>query len=293
LEITQPFGFLIVCKETIRKFYRDVLGCEITKKAGDVDYCRMGDNFVVTFWYEDSALSEPEWVKSIWLEIKADDVLAAKKKMFAFGVKEVNSRDKVHLYFQAPGEMIWPGYADSWYSKKRSTLGAALIMAAPGIPMIFMGQEFLCGGWFDPSAPLDWSNAAQFPGITQLYRDLIHLRRNWFNNTRGLRGQSTHVHHVDNGNKVIAYHRWDQGGSGDDVIVVLNFSIQTFSNYTIGFPRNGTWRVRLNSDWNGYDASFANSPSYDTSANGGPYDSMPFSGNIGVGPYSAVVLTQD
>jgi 1,4-alpha-glucan branching enzyme len=190
-------------------------------------------------------------------------------------------------------EMIWPGYADSWYSKKRSTLGAALIMAAPGIPMIFMGQEFLCGGWFDPSAPLDWSNAAQFPGITQLYRDLIHLRRNWFNNTRGLRGQSTHVHHVDNGNKVIAYHRWDQGGSGDDVIVVLNFSIQTFSNYTIGFPRNGTWRVRLNSDWNGYDASFANSPSYDTSANGGPYDSMPFSGNIGVGPYSAVVLTQD
>lgn len=190
-------------------------------------------------------------------------------------------------------EMIWPGNATSWYSKKRSTLGAALIMTAPGIPMIFMGQEFLCGGWFDPSAPLDWTNAATYPGITQLYRDLIHLRRNWFNNTRGLRGQSTHVHHVDNGNKVIAYHRWDQGGSGDDVIVVLNFSIQTYSNYTIGFPRNGLWRVRFNSDWNGYDASFGNSPSYDTSADGGSYDSMPFSGNIGVGPYSAVILTQD
>ena len=190
-------------------------------------------------------------------------------------------------------EMIWPGYADSWYSKKRSTLGAALVMTAPGIPMLFMGQEFLCGGWFDPSAPLDWSNAAKYPGITLLYRDLIHLRRNWFNTTRGLRGQSIHVHHVDNGNKVIAYHRWDQGGSGDDVVVVLNFSIQTFSNYTIGFPRNGLWRVRLNSDWNSYDASFGNSPSYDTSADGGSYDSMPFSGNIGVGPYSAVILTQD
>jgi 1,4-alpha-glucan branching enzyme len=190
-------------------------------------------------------------------------------------------------------EMIWPGYADSWYSKKRSTLGAALIMTSPGIPMLFMGQEFLCGGWFDPSAPLDWSNAAKFPGITQLYRDLIHLRRNWFNNTRGLRGQSAHVHHVDNGNKVIAYHRWDQGGSGDDVIVVLNFSIQAFGNYTIGFPRSGIWRVRLNSDWSGYDASFGNSPSYDTSAEGQACDSMPCSGNIGVGPYSAVILTQD
>ena len=101
------------------------------------------------------------------------------------------------------------------------------------------------------------------------------------------------MHNVNNGNKVIAYHRWDQGGSGDDVIVVLNFSIQTLGNYTIGFPRNGTWRVRFNSDWNGYDASFANSPSYDTNADGGSYDSMPFSGNIGVGPYSAVILTQD
>jgi 1,4-alpha-glucan branching enzyme len=166
-------------------------------------------------------------------------------------------------------------------------------MTAPGIPMIFMGQEFLCGGWFDPSAPLDWSNAAKFPGITLLYRDLIQLRRNWFNNTRGLRGQSIHLHHVDNGNKVVAYHRWDHGGSGDDVVVVLNFSAQGFTNYTIGFPRSDVWRVRFNSDWNGYDASFGNFPSYDTSAGGVPYDSMPFSGNIEVGPYTAVILTQD
>ncbi len=190
-------------------------------------------------------------------------------------------------------EMIWPGNAQSWYSKKRSTLGAALVMTAPGIPMIFMGQEFLCGGWFNSNAPLDWSNAATCAGITQLYRDLAHLRRNWFNNSRGLRGQGIHVHHVDNGNKLIAFHRWDQGGNGDDVVVVLNFSAQAFSGYSIGFPRTGLWRVRFNSDWNGYDASFATSPSYDTSADGGPYDSMPFSGNIGVGPYSAVILSQD
>jgi len=190
-------------------------------------------------------------------------------------------------------EMIWPGNADSWYSKKRSTLGAALIMTAPGIPMIFMGQEFLCGGWFDSGAPLDWSNAARFPGITLLYRDLIRLRRNWFNNTRGLRGQSIHLHHKDTGNKLIAYHRWDQGGSGDDVIVILNFSTQGFTNYTIGLPRSGLWRVRFNGDWDGYDPSFGNSPSLDMSADGAAYDSMPFSGNIGIGPYSAVILTQD
>jgi hypothetical protein len=64
-------------QEKIRKFYRDVLGCEITKTTDDVDYFRMGDNFFVAVLYEDGALSEPEWLKSIWLEINADDVLAA------------------------------------------------------------------------------------------------------------------------------------------------------------------------------------------------------------------------
>jgi uncharacterized protein YndB with AHSA1/START domain len=36
-----------------------------------------------------------------------DDVLAAKKKILAFGVKEVSSRDKSHLYFQAPGGQVF------------------------------------------------------------------------------------------------------------------------------------------------------------------------------------------
>ena len=86
-------------------------------------------------------------------------------------------------------EMVWPGNAASWYSKKRSTLGAASVLTAPGIPMLFMGQEFLESGWFhnDPQE-LDWSKATAHAGIVQLYRDLIHLRRNWSNNTRGLQG---------------------------------------------------------------------------------------------------------
>lgn len=190
-------------------------------------------------------------------------------------------------------EMISPGNADSWYSKKRSTLGAAVVLTAPGIPMLFMGQEFLSWGYFDPSQPLDWSHANTFVGIVQLYRDLIHLRRNWFNNTRGLRGQNTHIHHINNTDKVIAFHRWDQGGNGDDVIVVVNFGNRGYPYYTIGFPRSGHWPVRFNSDWNGYDASFGNWFSYGTDANGPPQDLMPTSGNVGLGPYSAIILSQD
>ncbi len=159
--------------------------------------------------------------------------------------------------------------------------------------MLFMGQEFLSWGYFDPGKALDWSHADNFAGIVQLYRDLIHLRRNWFNTTRGLLGQHTHVHHVNNSDKVVAFHRWDQGGSGDDVIVVLNFGSAGYDFYTIGFPGSGQWQVRFNSDWNGYDAGFGNRPSYGTDANGAPQDDMPFSGNVGLGPYSAIILSQD
>ena len=94
-------------QERTRQFYRDVLGCEITKKTDDVDYFRMGNNFFVAVLYEDGALPEADWLKSIWLEIKADDVLAAKKRILAFGVKEVDSQDKAHLYFQAPGGQVF------------------------------------------------------------------------------------------------------------------------------------------------------------------------------------------
>jgi 1,4-alpha-glucan branching enzyme len=190
-------------------------------------------------------------------------------------------------------ELIWPAHADNWYSKKRSTLGAAVVFTAPGIPMIFMGQEFLSWGYFADDRQLDWANVTAFPGIIQLYRDLIHLRRNWFNNSRGLRGENVNVYHINNADKVIAFHRWEQGGNGDDVVVMLNFANRSYASYRIGFPRGGSWRVRFNSDWSGYDAAFGSWPSFDTNTDGGPQDSMPVSGSVGLGPYSAVILSQD
>jgi 1,4-alpha-glucan branching enzyme len=190
-------------------------------------------------------------------------------------------------------EMISPGNAWSWWAKKRSTLGAAALLTAPGIPMLFMGQEFLAAGWFDDNRMLDWTNAWRFGGITQLYRDLMHLRRNWFNNTRGLRGQNVNVFHVNDLSKLIGMHRWDSGGQGDDVVVLLNFSTQGYPSYELGFPQGGTWRVRFNSDASVYDAFFGNWQTFDTAANGAGIQGMPFSASISIGPYTAVILSQD
>ncbi|MEO6824924.1 MAG: alpha amylase C-terminal domain-containing protein [Nitrosospira sp.] len=190
-------------------------------------------------------------------------------------------------------EEIWPGKADSYFSQKRSTLGAALVFTAPGIPMIFQGQEFLEDHYFRDNVELDWSKTQRHGGIIALYRDLIRLRRNWFNTTRGLRGQGMHVHHRNDADKLIAFHRWDQGGPGDDVVVVVNFANRGFDSYTIGLPREGRWNVRFNSDWSGYSPDFfGNQPGYDTLAAPGGRDAMPFAGNVGIGPYSALVLSQ-
>ncbi|WP_316689793.1 hypothetical protein [Pseudonocardia sp. H11422] len=75
----------------------------------------------------------------------------------------------------------------SWYAKKRSTLGVALVFTAPGIPMIFQGQELLeTRSWHD-NVPIDWADASRWAGIVTLYRDLVALRRNARSTTRGLR----------------------------------------------------------------------------------------------------------
>jgi 1,4-alpha-glucan branching enzyme len=190
-------------------------------------------------------------------------------------------------------EEIWHGNADSWPSKKRSTLGAALVFTAPGIPMIFQGQEFLEDEWFHDQDPIDWHKRETHAGILRLYGDLIRLRRNWHDNTRGLRGQHTHVYHVNDQDKILAFHRWERGGPRDDVVVVVNMANRVYSDYRIGFPRGGLWRVRFNSDWSGYDPGFGNHFSYNTLASWGTKDGLPYHGTVGIGPYSAIILSQD
>ncbi len=188
-------------------------------------------------------------------------------------------------------DLIAAGQADGWYARKRSTLAAGLVFTSPGIPMIFQGQEFLEWlAWSDRQA-LDWSKAVTFSGIHDLYRDLIKIRRNGYGNTRGLRGDQVHVFHVNHDAKVLAFHRWDEGGAGDDVVVVANFSVRSFPSYGIGLPRQGAWYLRFNSDWGAYSPDFT-SVGYDTTADGGANQNMPFSGNVGLGPYSLIALSQ-
>jgi 1,4-alpha-glucan branching enzyme len=190
-------------------------------------------------------------------------------------------------------EEIWPGKVDSWFSKKRSTLGSALVLTSPGIPMIFEGQELLEDRWFQDKVPIDWSRAEDEHGILRMYRDLIALRRNLLGVTRGLCGQNVHIYRYDDGAKIIAFHRWDKQGPTDSVVVVVNMTNQNCDGYLIGFPRAGLWKTRFNSDSYSYGPNFANHPTPDVDAHEEEVDGLPCSGKISIGPYTAVIFSQD
>jgi catechol 2,3-dioxygenase-like lactoylglutathione lyase family enzyme len=94
-------------KDRIRKFYRDVLGCEITRESDLKDDVRLGDNFYIAFLYEDEgvALAETEFLKAIYLELRTDSVEEMRRKIVASGVRVLEVPDP-HLYFQAPGGQV-------------------------------------------------------------------------------------------------------------------------------------------------------------------------------------------
>jgi 1,4-alpha-glucan branching enzyme len=193
---------------------------------------------------------------------------------------------------RVPSE-ISPGDAGSGYAQRRSTLGTALTLTSPGIPMLFQGQEFLEDGYFQDTVPLDWHKSEEFRGIVGLHADLIRLRRNELGTTRGLTGQLVHVFHVNDQDKLVAFRRALEGGPSDDVVVVLNFSCQARADYKIGMPSSGAWKLRLNTDASVYSKAFTNTPAADMVANQESYDGMPASGTITIGPYSTLIYSQD
>ena len=182
---------------------------------------------------------------------------------------------------------------DAWFAQKRSTLGLALVLTAPGIPMLFQGQEFLVDGWFQDADELDWDQASEHGGIIKLTEKLIRLRRNLDGNTKGLTGQRIEVFHINHRNKVVAFQRGFDGGPGDDVVVIANFANQHFEQYQFGLPAGGMWRRRFSSDRRMYSEDFAGQASGDIQAESSAYDGKPFSGRIELPPYTALIYSQE
>ncbi|MBC7780281.1 MAG: alpha amylase C-terminal domain-containing protein [Proteobacteria bacterium] len=200
------------------------------------------------------------------------------------------SHDEVANGRARVAEEISPGAVDNYYSKKRAALGVALVLTAPGIPMLFQGQPLLEDKWFSDTDPVDWSRFSEMKGFVRLHRDLVNLRTNRTGFTRGLAGQHVSILYLNHEQKVLAFHRWMEGGPRDSTVVVLNFRDQAHDALPLPMPSPGTWKVRLNSDWAGYDEDFNDHEIHDSATyDDGEYWYAP----VGLAAYGVVVLSQD
>jgi len=176
---------------------------------------------------------------------------------------------------------------NSYWARKRSTLGAVVTFTAPGIPMLFQGQEMLENQSFDSSLPVDWSKTITYSNIVQLYHDLIGTRRDLKGYTGGLDGDQCAMLQVDNTSKLVAFERWKSSAPNQGAVVIANFGNTNYPNYTLNFPSAGTWYVHFNSDSTNYGSDYGNVGSYVVTAGGNPVQAT-----VAIGPYSALILSQ-
>ena len=165
------------------------------------------------------------------------DVLDCKRKGFMGATNLVNylsNHDQTRLMVELGNR----GIVDE-AAFKRVKLGAALLMSAVGIPMIWMGEEF---GDYQPlnqeSSKIDWTLMAgdKNQHLFDHYKGLIHLRKE----NHALYTENIDFFYEDAESKVMAYTRWNDEGS--QIVVVVNFSDNFLANYTIpNFPADGNW----------------------------------------------------
>lgn len=146
-----------------------------------------------------------------------------------------------------------PSNPRSWFGRSRARVATGISLTAPGIPMLFMGQEFLEDKqWSDdvqvhPELLLFWKGLddgdKQMHDHLRFTRELVGLRWRF----PGLRGQGFRVTHIHDANRVLAFHRWVDG-EGHDVIVVVHLATFNRFGYRIGFPGGGEWCEIFNSD---------------------------------------------
>lgn len=142
-----------------------------------------------------------------------------------------------------------PSNHRSWYARSRTRVATSLLLLAPGIPQLFMGQEILEDKLWseDPSKNMIWWDGLNSDPTMgwqlRCTRDLIALR----DAQPALRADPIRAFCTDDYARVLGFHRWIEG-AGEDVIVVATLSESTHYGYSVGFPFGGFWKEIFNSD---------------------------------------------
>ncbi|WP_116771704.1 alpha-amylase family glycosyl hydrolase [Maribacter litoralis] len=189
-------------------------------------------------------------------------------------------------------EEIQPGDAESDFAKKRAILGMVLTLTAPGIPMLFQGQEFIEDEYFKDTEGLDWNKEKKHSGIETLISDIIKLRTGEISGGKGLRSQQIEFLHVNNNTKILAYKRFDVNDNTEPVLVILNFSNQAYEDYGIGLNENEPFTLKINAASDIYDDAFSNMEVTDMEIKDKTTDAKQLTGKMSIPAYTALIYTK-
>jgi 1,4-alpha-glucan branching enzyme len=195
------------------------------------------------------------------------------------GWRLANRMDPVN---QVPGtdavELVRTNSMDDPVVRRRVLLNAVLTLTAPGVPMLFMGQEFGATGAFTDGRRMDWREASRQSATFRAHRDLVALRAH----LPALRtlGLGANGNSWVNGS-VLAYPRTNGVAPADHVYVALNFSPNSAGVALTNLPSGGDWYARVNTDWTIYGG--ATPPST---------NALTTNMVLPLPPYSAVVLAK-
>jgi 1,4-alpha-glucan branching enzyme len=166
--------------------------------------------------------------------------------------------------------------------------------------MLFMGQVFLEDKlWSDDphrTGLFVWWGGLEgqdrhMRDFHRFTRDLLWLRRR----QPALRSGPVNVFHINEADRVLAFHRWVPS-AGRDMVVVLSLREQTFydRSYPIGLPLPGRWLEVFNGDYyDNYPNTSAQGNSGEIYADGPPLHGLPHSTGVTIPANGVLVFARD
>ncbi len=182
-----------------------------------------------------------------------------------------------------------PGNPQSSGARAVGRMAGGVVLTAPGMPMLFMGEEWNEDVPFESAwnRRINWGLRTANAGDVAFFRKAVSLRTS----RNGLQaGSPAQVHHVNDGaGNVFAFTRgWSWATS---LVMICNVGGQDFSGgYRVGVPYGGGWRVLLNSAEPAYGGDGPSIEGTSIPSDAISYDGMAQSVSVPLGRHAFVVL---
>ncbi|MFD1795777.1 1,4-alpha-glucan branching protein GlgB [Paracoccus aurantiacus] len=189
------------------------------------------------------------------------------------------------------GSMIEKMPGDVWQKFANLRAYYGFMWTHPGKKLLFMGCEFAQWKEWNHDASLDWHllDDPRHKGVQSLIRDLnnlyrelpaLHRRDNVPEGFSWIEGGAAQE-------SILAYARYGEDGDAP-VVAVCNFTPVPRHGWRVGLPRDGKWKLRLNSDAGVYGGS--NMPTTPvTTADGDAWHGYDQSALIDLPPLSVLI----